>query len=658
MKPEKHRPRIVALISHLKFNGRRSRLAQTLEEIIPRYAEEADIEIVECPIADLLPTVERLERHREIDIAVCSGASAEFLRKKISTTVLSIRMGEYDLIKALNLAKDRGTKAGILSHQRPHTELRELASLLTVEISEAVYTSFEDARRKTKALVDAGFHVIIGSPTAVELAEKAGAVGVSAINADAVRRTLDDAIAICQSRARERLKHLRISAVLKHLSEGVLALDARGVIQSLNTSMTRLIGVAEPDALGQKVQMLLPSLDISRVLANGVAEDNLLVKVGPRTLAANIVPLYEDGRIDGVIVACQEINAIQRADRRIRSQTRPSHFVARYRFDQLLGEAAPFRQAVVLAELYATTESTILVTGESGTGKELIAQSIHNASDRRHAPFVAINCAAFPETLLESELFGYEEGAFTGSRKGGKGGLLEAAHTGTLFLDEIGDMPVSLQTRLLRVLQEREVLRLGASEPTPVNIRVIAATHRDLQKRVAEGEFREDLYFRLNILRINVPGLRERMSDIPLIATALIRSLAQGDSQRETRARALLDRLMPHLLAHPWHGNIRELENIIERAFLSAELLGRPDANAPSWETLFPEFAVAIGSPLPEAAATPGSVSLQAISKASEITHIRQTLDACDGDMAKTAKALGISRSTLWRRLRRNGHRG
>ena len=647
------RPRIVALISHLKFNGKPSRLARTLEEILPRYHDQADIEIVESTVANLLPTVRRLEEERDIDVIVCSGASAEFLRKNISTSVLSIRMGEYDLIKALNLAKDRGTKAGILSHQRPHAELRELASLLTVEISEAVYTSFEDARQKTRALVDAGFRVIIGSPTAVELAEDAGAEGVSAINADAVRRTLDDAVAICRSREREKLKNLRISAVLKHLNEGVMALDSKGIVQSVNNRMVQLIGVPERQAIGVNARELLPNLAIDTVLKKGEGEENQLVQVDNRKLAINIIPIFETNSIDGLIIACQEVNAIQRADRRIRSQTRPSHFIARYEFRDLLGESAPFRQAVHLAKLYARTDSTILITGRSGTGKELLAQSIHNDSDRQQAPFVAINCAAFPEALLESELFGYEEGAFTGSRKGGKGGLIEAAHTGTLFLDEIGDMPVSLQTRLLRVLQEREVLRLGASEPTPVNIRVISATHQNLQERVDNGQFREDLYFRLNILRVEAPSLRERIADLPLLARFMVDRLAQGNARKQATATQLIERLMPQLMTHPWHGNIRELENIVERAFLSAEFLNDGHADTPSLERLFPELKTFASPPLETTGAgAPRTDSLQAINKATELTHIRQTLETFNGDMTKTAKHLGISRSTLWRKLR------
>lgn len=650
MPNQNYRPRIIALISHLSFSGHSSKLAQTVEEILPRYASLADVEVVETTIADLLPTAQRLEQGQNVDIFICSGASAEFLRRNISTTVLSIRMGEYDLIRALNLAKDRGTKAGILSHIRPHSELREMASLFTVDIYEAVYSSFEEARQKIQELVGAGYRVIVGSPTAVELAEEAGAEGVSVINADALRRTLDDAIAICRSRVQEKLKHQRINTVLQHLTEGVIALDLQGRIQSINPSMSRMLNITEQDVINQSSQFVLPDVDIERVLKTGIGEDNLLVRFGKRKLAASIMPVFEAGQMDGAIIVCQEINAIQRAERHIRSQARPRHFIAKYEFSQLLGRSETFRQAIELAKLYATTTSTVLITGESGTGKELIAQSIHNASSRSQAPFVAINCAAFPETLLESELFGYEEGAFTGTRKGGKSGLFEAGHTGTIFLDEIGDMPVPLQTRLLRVLQEREVLRLGASEPTPIDIRVIAATHHDLSGRIADGLFREDLFYRLNILRIAVPPLRQRVEDIPAIANAILANLAKEDPEKQSEARHLIHELMPRLLAHRWTGNIRELENIVERACLSAHLVGH-GRGAPL-ETLFPEL---FQTPeRPETSSESPGKHLQALGKAAEIAHIRQTLEEFGGDMSRTAKHLGISRSTLWRRLRKD----
>lgn len=308
------------------------------------------------------------------------------------------------------------------------------------------------------------------------------------------------------------------------------------------------------------------------------------------------------------------------------------------------------REMLQLAKRFAASHSTILITGESGTGKELLAQGIHNESPRRHGPFVAINCAAFPESLLESELFGYEEGAFSGSRKGGKPGLFEAAHRGTLFLDEIGDMPVSLQTRLLRVLQEREVLRLGGTEPISIDVRIIAATHKDLGAAMKDREFRTDLYYRLNILRLQTTPLRERPEDIPLICQGISqRLLVQG---QPPGAAGITTLLLPYLVRHSWPGNVRELENVVERAMLSAsEIFHEHGVDEHYLARVLPELFE--GQPQPRSRKEPSRTKdLHAIGKTAQLRYIQETLDSCQGSLDEAARRLGISRTTLWRRLR------
>ncbi|MCM2318202.1 MAG: propionate catabolism operon regulatory protein PrpR [Pseudomonas sp.] len=647
MSVEPYLPRVIALLTHHRQPHGPSRLARIVEQVMPDYQGRARIEIVETDLAQLLERARELESGQRVDIIVCSGATADYLRRHIATSVLSIHMGEFDLIRALDLARSRATKVGILSFGLPHPELAALQSLFTVAIREATYASFEEAREQVERLASEGYRVIVGSSTVAQLADEAGSQGVLALNADSIRRTLDNALSICRSRAQSLLQQQRLNAVLRNLSDGVIALDAAGRVQSINPRMAMLLETSAERARGRPIGEVIPDLDPADILRSGEGEENQLIRVGAKTLAANLTPIIEDGKADGVVITCQESNAIQRADRRIRSQARPRQFTARYRFEQIIGAAPAFRATVRLAQRYAQTDSTVLITGESGTGKELLAQSLHNASARQQAPFVAINCAAFPESLLESELFGYEEGAFTGSRKGGKIGLIETAHTGTLFLDEIGDMPVSLQTRLLRVLQEREVLRLGASEPTPVDIRVVAATHCDLRARIADGRFREDLFYRLNILRLVVPPLRERVEDIPTLVSAILERLP-GAPRPDARA---FGQLMPHLLRHRWPGNIRELENIVERAAISALELEYGDQGS-SLTTLFPELFEDAQAELPMPPSMPAPDDLRSLGKAAEAAHARQVLHACQGDQDEAARRLGVSRTTLWRRLR------
>ena len=320
---------------------------------------------------------------------------------------------------------------------------------------------------------------------------------------------------------------------------------------------------------------------------------------------------------------------------------------ARHGLNDLRGQSQvmeTLRQSIVL---YAKSPATVLIDGETGTGKELVAQSIHRESEvaeRTTKPFVAVNCGAIAESLLESELFGYEEGAFTGSRRGGHAGLFEAANGGTLFLDEIGEMPLALQTRLLRVLEEREVVRVGGTRPIAVRVRIISATHCNLEQRIAEGRFRADLYYRLSVLRLSLPALRERPDDIgPLAEWCLKNALADLRARPGNNLHAEIEACAPLLQAYPWPGNVRELRNLMQRAAL--HLATEPlQAFGPGFLLkLAPELAPAQGA---------GSALQPAVADtplASEDLHA--LMAQYGGKRAEVARHLGISRTTLWRRL-------
>jgi propionate catabolism operon transcriptional regulator len=289
--------------------------------------------------------------------------------------------------------------------------------------------------------------------------------------------------------------------------------------------------------------------------------------------------------------------------------------------------------------------ATVLIQGETGTGKELAAQAIHRESARARQPFVAINCGAVAESLLESELFGYEEGAFTGSRRGGHAGLFEAANRGTLFLDEIGEMPLVLQTRLLRVLEEREVVRVGGTRPVPVNVRIISATHCDLDQRVREGGFRADLFYRLGVLRLALPPLRERTEDlVPLAEWCLKNALASLGVRPNANLHAEVVACAPLFASYGWPGNVRELRNLMERValFLAAEPL----------QALSPGFVAAIAPELKNSIALQPAPDKARQPVTSPTETIAQVLDRFGGNREAAARHLGISRTTLWRKLR------
>ena len=316
----------------------------------------------------------------------------------------------------------------------------------------------------------------------------------------------------------------------------------------------------------------------------------------------------------------------------------------RQQLSERSGIAGPIAQSPAmttvldLVERVAPTDATLLIQGESGTGKELIAQAVHQASPRAPRPFVAVNCGAVPEALLESELFGHVRGAFTGAIAS-KLGLFEEAHGGTLFLDEVGEMPAALQVKLLRVLQSGEFRRLGATQALTTDVRVLAATNRDLVEMVRQGRFRDDLFYRLNVIRVVVPPLRERREDIPALAEHFLARSA-GKLNRELRLSA---EAVERLLRYPWPGNVRELENAIERA----AILARGATVSP--DDLPPH--VAAGLELGPSPALPRQITLAE----AERIHILQTLERFGGNHSSAAEALGIGRTTLWRKLKEYG---
>ena len=315
---------------------------------------------------------------------------------------------------------------------------------------------------------------------------------------------------------------------------------------------------------------------------------------------------------------------------------------AKHGINDLRGDSAAMetvRQSIVL---FAKSPATVLIQGETGTGKELAAQAIHRESPRARHPFVAINCGAVAESLLESELFGYEEGAFTGSRRGGHAGLFEAAHRGTLFLDEIGEMPLALQTRLLRVLEEREVVRVGGTRPIPVDVRIVSATHCDLDTRIKDSRFRADLFYRLGVLRMTLPPLRERTDDLVLLAEwCLKNALASLGVRPHANLHAEVVACAPLFAGYAWPGNVRELRNVMQRLalFLAAEPL----------QALTPHFVMTVA---PELGSKAPSASGPMPSPAADSESIAQVVARFGGNREAAAKHLGISRTTLWRKLK------
>lgn len=367
-----------------------------------------------------------------------------------------------------------------------------------------------------------------------------------------------------------------LDAVLSSVQEAIEVVGQDGIIKYVNPAFCNLTGISETDRIGKNIFEVSPDGALAQALRNQKNVFGFKTRVGGTNVevVSNAAIISVDGKVEGAVVIFNHLTdmmnlmeELKKSSNMIEKLSEKFGQIAsgKYKFDNLLGRNPEFQRTVELAKMTANSNSTVLILGESGTGKELFAHSIHNASSRRDQPFIKVNCAAIPETLLESEFFGYEKGAFTGAVKP-KIGKFELANGGTIFLDEIGDMNLYLQAKILRVLQEMEIERIGGLKTIKIDVRVIAATNRNLKEMVSAGEFREDLYYRLNVVELKIPPLRSRLEDLPQLINKLI---VKFNRMLGKKVKGLTPHAEKMLMSYSWPGNIRELENMIERAMVT-----------------------------------------------------------------------------------------
>ncbi len=614
------------------------------EPVAAEYRDRAQIDILDGSFGDALRIAREQLEAGAVDAFVSAGSNAAILRAHLNAPVATIQVGGFDILQALIQASAIDRRVGMVTYGATIPALEAVKNLLSVEVRQYAYTSPEDARERFEQLRADGFKVIVGSSLVVELAEKAGLRGLLVYSREAIQQAFEESIELARVARLEGARYEQLNGVLRSLQDAVLAVDSEHRVVAINAPMQQLLGPARGPFIGRELDALETELSLRATLESGIEERGTVLRFSQRDWIAHRVPIRERGVLAGAAITLCDARSIQEADTRLRIQQRRGQANAQHRFASLVGESPAFKASIARAQRFAKTDLTVLIEGESGSGKELFAQAIHNESARAGRPFVAVNCASFAESLLESELFGHEEGAFTGSRRGGKRGLFEAAHTGTLFLDEIGDMPLHLQTRLLRVLQEREITRLGATAAIPIDVRVISATHQPLLEMVAARRFRQDLYYRINTLRLTLPPLRERGSDIEaLIKRSVERCLRRMGSTQDVRE--LLAPVMGRLSAYDWPGNVRELENMAERmALLLSDEEVPPGQRLRTLQQECPElFGAVRAETVVKRDETPGLPMRE---------RIEDALRLANGNRQAAAEALGVSRSTLWRWLR------
>ena len=482
------------------------------------------------------------------------------------------------------------------------------------------------------------------------------------IGAVAVFRDISEVISLAEEITNLRQIQSLLEAIINSTQDAISVVDENGMGLLINPAYTRLTGLTEEDVIGKPATTDIAEGESMhmKVLRTRLPVRGARMKVGPRKkeVIVHAAPIIVDDELKGSVAVIHDTSEIRRLTEELdRAKRLIRRLEAKYTFDDIVGVSPKMARAIEQARRVAATPVTVLLRGESGTGKELFAHAIHNASDRARGQFIRVNCTAIVDTLLESELFGYEEGAFTGARRGGKRGLFEEANGGTIFLDEVGATNLALQAKLLRVLQEKEVVRVGDTRPIPVDVRVIAATNTDLEKAVREGRMREDLYYRLNVVPIFIPPLRERIEDIPLLCHSLIRRFNQAYGRNVSR---ISEEALDILTEYDWPGNVRELENVLSRAIINMHYseveilpghlpaLGRFQ-QGPQATQVNAQTEVTTG----EKRLAQGIPRLREAVERAERRAILRALEAAGGNKTAAAKLLGIGLRSLYYKIRR-----
>ncbi|MGE4405526.1 sigma 54-interacting transcriptional regulator [Pseudomonas sp.] len=594
-----------------------SKVSRLVHSLIPEFESLANITIVDNIFNDAVRVARELVERQEVDIFASAGANAFYLQDTLPVPVLALKVEQSDLIHAFLTARRITDKALLLTYERQEANIELLRLFGGMELIHRTYSTAEQAHGIFHSLRAEGIGVVIGSSYVCDLADQWKLESVLVYSRESCRNLLRKAVRHAGLYKRERQQAATGQFLLEQNPNPQVVTNRNGVVVAWNSA----------------AQSLIPSLPKRRRL-NGILDSRVLeaenlsaegLLLGDRLCTLNKIPFDVDGEGVGSLYVFYPQPLAQPSDQQRRLVYQSSRMVEMQ--SQLL--------------LYGSTPGTVLLRGETGTGKELAARQIHSASSNAAGPFVAINCAAIPAELFESELFGYAEGAFTSAKSGGKSGLLESANNGTFFLDEINSMPLPQQAKLLRILQEREVRPVGAKRAIALNIKFVVACNADLQAEVRAGRFREDLYYRLSTFVIVLPPLRERMEDMPLLIEYLVRRAGQRyavEADPADMARALT----PVFRRYNWPGNVRQLENIIERLVVSLRLYGSSDALVEAMPRLAPEL-------------------FNPVSEVEEGGHLHQVeqeeivkaLQQFGGNKSLAAEYLGISQTTLWRRLKR-----
>lgn len=571
---------------------------------------------------------------------------------KVSVPVVNLKIYTQDILHAIMTAEKMSKKLVLVLSGYDEFDYDEWKSLIHTELIMEEYYTVEEIEGVVSKYKEVNDEIVIiggGIPCSYAKTYNTDYVNINATE-ETIRDIVSRAWQIVDNLFHQKYRNNILNNVLDNVHDAVIAVDKNEKIIMFNERAEELFKKNKKNILYNKLKEVFPDLVfITNVLKSKKSIIDEIVHLKNLVVTANVILMDVDGQIEGVLCTFQDITKLQGLEKKIRYEMNKKGLTAKYKFDDIITNNPFMKKTLARAVNIGMSDSTAMLYGESGTGKEMIAQSIHNISERNREPFVAVNCAALTENLLESELFGYEEGAFTGARKGGKPGLFELAHGGTIFLDEINSVSINLQTKLLRVLEEKEVMRIGSDYVIPLDVRILAAANENLKDKIKEGSFRNDLFYRLSILELNIPPLRKRKEDIIPLFKNFLATFAKNDYITEIDSQ-----LEKMLLSYSWPGNVRELRNSAERYVLLGELELEDgeflDANSNYIEE---KPMIEDNNNIEERPVSDFSLDLKEIDKYVELKVI-DMLEKQGMTKNDIAKVLGISRSSLWNKTNSN----
>lgn len=576
------------------------------------------------------------------EVIICHGGTGDAIRRSVGHSVVSIDRTDMDVIKTLRRAKQMSDEVILAAFRDEKHDREEIESILNMRIHHISYGSNAALAADVQRAYDRGLRVLVGGGVSKRYIEELGGTGfVIEPSQHSIRLALDHAVAIARQKREESMRHADLVAIFTQLQEGVLCIDAEERLVFSNPLAFRMLGLA-PDAREEDLSPFFGPLGLQDVLRTMSPRPDNVASMAGESFVVRSFPLTMHGNLRCAVAFFRDVPSLQKINRKIGEELYVKGFVARTGLEDIIGESRSMIDLKEKIRRFAKVDASVLISGETGTGKELVAHALHRESPRRRSPFVAVNFASLSPHLIESELFGYEDGAFTGAKRGGKMGLFEMADQGTLFLDEIGEISHELQLRLLRILEAREVMRVGGSRIFSVNVRIISASHRPLLELVHSGRFRLDLYYRLSTLKLPLPPLRERAEDIPLILRRLLHRHGKPES-------VISPDMFEALRGAAWPGNVRELLALVESYLI---LLDKPEADSKLFHSLLGENKSPAGRdggiPPDWDPARPLKENLEA----ARLRFIRQAVKHHGGDRQLAALKLGISYTTLWRTLK------